>query len=403
MSPGTKIPIRTKAPKRFAVGLAVFYATVFSVTGTYLPFFTVWLKAIGIEAFWIAVIVAAPSITRFTILPFITAQAEQRHALRAALITTATLTALGFICLGLLRGPLAILVVFALTACAWTPLVPLTDGYALKAVARFGLNYGPLRLWGSTAFVVGALVSGVLADMIAPEHLIWVIAATAALGVFAAFGLQPLDAPGIRPAGPVRRVALLRNPTFLAIVIAAGLIQGSHAAYYTFGSIIWQNAGYGGKTIASLWVLGVLAEIVVFALSPRLTIAPSRMMLIGALCAVARWLITAQDPPLEILIVVQVLHGATFGLTQLGMMGLLVRHVPSHVIARAQGYFTACSGLAMSSAAMVSGALFARYGIAVYGLMAAMALSGAAVVLIWRRRLDAPPPSDQPHSSGVDG
>ncbi|KPF94389.1 3-phenylpropionic acid transporter [Rhodopseudomonas sp. AAP120] len=403
MSPGTKIPIRTKAPKRFAVGLAVFYATVFSVTGTYLPFFTVWLKAIGIEAFWIAVIVAAPSITRFTILPFITAQAEQRHALRAALITTATLTALGFICLGLLRGPLAILVVFAITACAWTPLVPLTDGYALKAVARFGLNYGPLRLWGSTAFVVGALVSGVLADMIAPEHLIWVIAATAALGVFAAFGLQPLDAPGTRPAAPVRRVALLRNPTFLAIVVAAGLIQGSHAAYYTFGSIIWQNAGYGGKTIASLWVLGVLAEIVVFALSPRLTIAPSRMMLIGALCAVARWLITAQDPPLEILIVVQLLHGATFGLTQLGMMGLLVRHVPSHVIARAQGYFTACSGLAMSSAAMVSGALFARYGIAVYGLMAAMALSGAAVVLIWRRRLDAPPPSDQPHSSGVGG
>lgn len=402
MSPGTKIPIRTKAPKRFAVGLAVFYATVFSVTGTYLPFFTVWLKAIGIEAFWISVIVAAPSITRFTILPFITAQAEQRHALRAALITTATLTALGFICLGLLRGPLAILAVFALTACAWTPLVPLTDGYALKAVARFGLNYGPLRLWGSTAFVVGALVSGVLADMIAPEHLIWVIAATAALGVFAAFGLQPLDAPGTRPATPVRRVALLRNPTFLAIIIAAGLIQGSHAAYYTFGSIIWQGAGYGGKTIASLWVLGVLAEIVVFALSPRLTISPSWMMLIGALCAVARWLITAQDPPLEILIVVQLLHGATFGLTQLGMMGLLIRHVPSHVIARAQGYFTACSGLATSSAAMLSGALFARYGIAVYGLMSVMALSGALVVLVWRRRLQAPA-ADQPHSSGVGG
>lgn len=402
MSPGTKIPIRTKAPKRFAVGLAVFYATVFSVTGTYLPFFTVWLKAIGIEAFWISVIVAAPSITRFTILPFITAQAEQRHALRAALITTATLTALGFICLGLLRGPLAILAVFALTACAWTPLVPLTDGYALKAVARFGLNYGPLRLWGSTAFVVGALVSGVLADLIAPEHLIWVIAATAALGVFAAFGLQPLDAPGTRPATPVRRVALLRNPTFLAIIIAAGLIQGSHAAYYTFGSIIWQGAGYGGKTIASLWVLGVLAEIVVFALSPRLTISPSWMMLIGALCAAARWLITAQDPPLEILIVVQLLHGATFGLTQLGMMGLLIRHVPSHVIARAQGYFTACSGLATSSAAMLSGALFARYGIAVYGLMAVMALSGALVVLVWRSRLQAPA-ADQPHNSGVGG
>ncbi|MCG6207695.1 MFS transporter [Rhodopseudomonas sp. HC1] len=402
MFPEPKIPTKSGPPKRFAVGLAVFYATVFSVTGTYLPFFTVWLKAIGIEASWIGVIVAAPSITRFTVLPFITALAEQRHALRAALITTASLTALGFVCLGLLRGPWAILAVFVLTACAWTPLVPLTDGYALKAVTRFGLNYGPLRLWGSAAFVVGALVSGVLADLIAPEHLIWVIAATAALGICAAFGLQPLDAPGTRPAAPLRRVVLLRNPTFLAIIMSAGLIQGSHAAYYTFGSIVWQGAGYDGKTIASLWILGVLAEIVVFALSPRLRIAPSLMMLIGALSAVVRWLITAQDPPLAVLIAVQVLHGSTFGLTQLGTMGLLVRHAPGHVIARAQGYFTACTGLAMSSAAMLSGLLFAHIGLAVYDLMAAMALTGALVVLLARRRFETAP-VDQPHNAGSGG
>ncbi|WP_322518136.1 MFS transporter [Rhodopseudomonas palustris] len=403
MSPESQIPTRTRAPKRFAAGLAVFYATVFGIVGAYLPFFTVWLKAIGIEASWIGVIVAAPSITRFTVLPFVTAAAERHHALRAALVITAIVTTLGFICLGLLRGPLAILAVFVVTACAWTPMVPLTDGYALKAVTRFGLNYGPLRLWGSAAFVVGALVSGVLSDLIAPEHLIWVIAAAAGLCVIAAFGLQPLDAPGVRPAAPARPVRLLRNPAFLAIIIAAGLIQGSHAAYYTFGSIVWQAAGYGGMTIASLWILGVLAEIVVFALSPRLTLSPALMMLGGALSAVLRWLITAQDPPLAILVPVQLLHGLTFGLTQLGTMGLLVRHAPGHVIARAQGYFVACSGLAMSGAAMLSGLLFARYGLAVYDLMAVMALTGAAVVAVWRRRLDAQPAGDQPHNERSGG
>jgi PPP family 3-phenylpropionic acid transporter len=403
MAPESKIPTKTRAPERFAAGLAVFYATVFGVTGTYLPFFTVWLSAIGIEASWIGVIVAAPSITRFTVLPFITAQAERRHALRAALVITASITTLGFICLGMLRGPLAILVVFAFTACAWTPMVPLTDGYALKAVLRFGLNYGPLRLWGSAAFVVGALVSGALADVVAPEHLIWIIASSAGLGVIAVFGLQPLDAPGDRPAAPVRRVALLRNPTFLAIIIPAGLIQGSHAAYYAFGSIVWQAAGYGGMTIASLWVLGVLAEIVVFALSPRFTLSPALMMLGGAISAVVRWLITAQDPSLALLVAVQLLHGLTFGLTQLGTMGLLVRHAPGHVIARAQGYYTACSGLMMSSAAIVSGSLFKSYGLAVYDLMAALAFVGALVILVVRRRLEAQPAQGQPQSDAAGG
>ena len=39
-------------------------------------------------------------------------------------------------------------------------MTPLADAYALRGVKRYGLNYGPLRLWGSAAFVVGALACG---------------------------------------------------------------------------------------------------------------------------------------------------------------------------------------------------------------------------------------------------
>src|SRR4029079_1384728 len=88
----------------------------------------------------------------------------------------------------------------AATACLWTPMVPLTDAYALRGVARFGLNYGPLRLWGSAAFVVGALACGLLVDFIAARHLIWVIAAVGGLGALASLGLQRLDNP--RTAAP---------------------------------------------------------------------------------------------------------------------------------------------------------------------------------------------------------
>ena len=47
--------------------------------------------------------------------------------------------------------------------------------------------------------------------------------------------------------------------------------------------ITWQASGLGGLTIAGLWVLGVLAEIVVFALSPRFTLAPALLVVIGGL------------------------------------------------------------------------------------------------------------------------
>jgi PPP family 3-phenylpropionic acid transporter len=394
MPSDSQIPIASQAAaRRFATRLALFYGALFGLVGTYLPFFPVWLKAIGIDASWIGVITAVPSLTRFTVLPLITGLAEKRRSLRGAMIATAFVSALGFAVIGALHQPLAILLVYAVTACLWTPMTPLTDAYALKGVSRYGLNYGPLRLWGSAAFVVGALACGLLVDIIAAKHLIWIIVAVAGLGALVSLGLQPLEAANPVPVATSGAAALLRDRGFLAIIVAAALIQGSHAAYYTFASIAWQNSGLGGLTIAGLWALGVIAEIAVFALSPRFTLSPAVLVIIAALSAVARWLITAQEPPLPVLAWVQLAHGLTFGLTQIGAMGLMLQHVPSHVTARAQGYLTACTGIVTSIASVLSGVIYAQHGQGVYYLMAAMALVSAVVMWIARRRLEHQPQS----------
>ena len=394
MPPESTIPIASHdTPRRFATRLALFYGTMFGMVGTHLPFFTVWLKAVGIDAFWIGIITAIPPVTRFTILPFVTALAERRHALRGAIVVTAFATALGFSILGTQHQPVLVFLAYAVTCCLWTPMVPLTDAYALRGVARHGLNYGPLRLWGSAAFVAGALGCGLLVDVIAAQNLIWVIVSVATLGAFVGLGLQPLGTPKSVANIHHGAGALLRDPGFLAIIVTSALIQGSHAAYYIFASIAWQQAGLGGLTIAGLWSLGVIAEIVVFALSPRFTLPPVMLVAIAALSAVARWVITAQEPPLAILAAVQLAHGLTFGLTQVGTMMLLVGYVPGHVMARGQGYLAACSGIVSSSVSIISGAIYAQYGQGVYYVMAAMALSGAVVMWLARHRLAHHPQS----------
>src|ERR1700738_4584319 len=171
MPPESQIPIVSrKTSSRFARPLALFYGTMFGMVGTHLPFFTVWLKAVGIDASWIGIITAVPAVTRFTVLPFVTGLAEARHALRGAIVVTAFATALGFCILGTQHQPLLVFLAYVLTCCLWTPMVPLTDAYALRGVARCGLNYGPLRLWGSAAFVVGAVVCGLLVGGLAARH-----------------------------------------------------------------------------------------------------------------------------------------------------------------------------------------------------------------------------------------
>jgi len=403
------IPIASRAAsRRFARRLSFFYGTTFGMLGSYLPFFPVWLKAVGIEASWIGIITAVPAVTRFTVLPLVTAFAEKRRATRNAIVVTAFATALGLTLVGTQHQALPLFLVFAATCCLWTPTAPLTDAYALRGVARYGLDYGPLRLWGSAAFVVGALLCGLFIDVIAPERLIWIIAGTAGLSALASLGLPSLDAPKTsesktsesktsesKASEPGHRGAggLLRDSGFLAIILASALIQGSHAAYYIFASIVWKQAGFGGLTIALLWSLGVVAEIVLFALSPRFTWPSAVLVVIGALSAVARWVITAQQPPIAILAAVQLAHGLTFGLTQVGTMGLLVHHVPGHVMTRGQGYLAACSGIVSSSTSILCGIVYARYGQGVYYVMAAMAVSGAAVMWLARHRVGRHPQS----------
>ncbi|WFU43763.1 MFS transporter [Bradyrhizobium sp. CB82] len=394
MSPESQIPIATAQGRRFAARLALFYSVSFAILGTHTPFFTVWLKAVGIEPAWIGIIGAVPAVTRFTTLLFVTGLAERRQAVRAALILTAFASAAGFALLGTQHQPLPVLLLYVVTCCFWTPLLPLTDAYALRGVARYKLDYGPLRLWGSVAFIAGALACGLLVDVIAARELIWIIVALAVLTAFTGLSLQPLDETRRKSAAAHGGKRLLRDTSFLAIVASAALIQSSHTAYYTFASINWQAHGLGGLTIAGLWALGVLAEIIVFAVSPRLSLHPSLLVVIGGLSAVARWSITAQEPPVALLAIVQLGHGLSFGLTQVGVMNLLVRHVPAHQMARGQGYYAATSGLLSSTTSIISGAIYARYGEALYYLMAAMAGTGALLMWTARHRLITHPQSE---------
>jgi PPP family 3-phenylpropionic acid transporter len=144
MSGESQIPTASAA-NRFAARLSLVYSSGFGLLGTHLPYFPVWLKAVGVDAGWIGIITAVPAVTRFTVLPFVTAFAERRHALRGAIMTTAFATAIGLAVVGTQHLPLLILLAYAATCCLWTPMVPLIDAYALRGVTQYGLRYGPLR------------------------------------------------------------------------------------------------------------------------------------------------------------------------------------------------------------------------------------------------------------------
>ena len=363
----------------FAPRLAALYAAIFMTGGVQLPFFPVWLKAKGLDPGMIGVVLAAPMFVRIFAIPVAARLADARDALRGTILVASCLGVATYALLGLADGAAAILVMYALTALVLTPVMPLAETYALKGLNARGRAYGPVRLWGSAAFILGTFIAGFATDTIPARYLIWLIVAGAALTVLAAFALEPMLAsapPSAKPAIPRRH--LLRDPAFIAVVAASSLIQASHAVYYGFSALEWRGAGLDGTAIAALWALGVLAEIVLFAVSGRLPpfFQPITLLMIGAAGGALRWVAMALNPPDAVLPFLQLLHAASFGATHLGALGFVARHAPPGQSATAQGYLSIAQGVAMAAATGLSGWLYGAYGARAYGAMALAAVAG---------------------------
>jgi PPP family 3-phenylpropionic acid transporter len=376
----------------FALKLGLFYAAYFFFGGVQLPFFPLWLEASGLDARTIGIIIAVPTLVRIVATPIITHAADRHRALKATLAIGAVVGLIGMTVVGLVDGPIAILAAFTLAMMALSPMLSLSDAYALSGLGARDRSYGPVRLWGSVAFIAGNVGAGFILEVIAPGHLIWLIVFSLMLVVAAASALEPLDR-GVAPAEARPRQSprvLLGNPAFLAVVLASSMIQSSHALYYGFSALDWRASGLDGTVIGLLWGLGVAAEIVLFALSARLpkSLRPTTLIAIGGLGALVRWAAMAFDPPAAMLPALQILHAASFGAAHLGMMGFLARAVPKELGATAQGFAATWSGIVSASATFVSGFVYAASGSLAYLVMAAMALIGLISALyagrIWR-------------------
>jgi len=368
----------------FAARLGLFYAGLFVVVGIQMPFFPLWLEAKGLDARAIGLVIATPIVVRVMAVPLAARLADRRGALRQILVVSSTGAAMAYALVGLAQGLPAILATVALAAAAAAPAIPLTDAYALKGLGLRARAYGPVRLWGSVAFVAANFGAGFASGYIAPSGYIWLIVAAAAAAAVASLTLRPLWPAGAseRPA-PRRRSRLLSIRGFLPVAMGASLIQASHAVYYGFSTLDWSAKGLSGTAIGALWALGVAAEIILFMASARLPAAfgPRALLIIGAAGAAVRWSAMALDPPVSLLAPIQCLHALSFGASFLGAVQFLARAAPEGEAATAQAAFSTLQGIVMAAATGMSGVLYGSFGSLAYVAMALSAVAGGIVVV----------------------
>ncbi|MGD9766921.1 MAG: MFS transporter [Pseudolabrys sp.] len=371
----------------FAVRLAAFYTALFLAFGVQLPFFPLWLNSRGLDAAVIGLVLSIPMVVRVVAIPLASRYVDRRDAARRTLAVSLGLAAIGYACAGLVDKATLLIVACAVAAAAYAPVMSLTDAYALKGLAAYGRPYGPVRLWGSLAFLAGMFAAGAAIDVMPADRLIWLLVLGMALGALTAALLRPVPGAGGVDPGALQPTRFWRQPLFIAVLATAALIQGSHSLYYGFSAVAWRDAGFEGSTVAALWALGVIAEILLFALQGRFPewLTAPRLMMIGAAGGVLRWSLMALEPPALLLPALQLLHALSFGATHLGAVSYLARLAPPGYSARAQGYLSMALGLGSAVAMSLAGALYGAFGAGAYAAMALMAAAGGAGAFVAQR------------------
>ena len=376
--------------RNFSLRLSLFNAVLFLGTGIQLPFLPLWLKERGLPDSEVALVVAMMMAVRIIAIPLGTLSADLTRRRRAVIIACAVGSFLAYGLLHVVSGFWPILIAAMLAAALLAPVVPLSEVMAVEGSARYGLDYGRIRLWASLSFLAGSVLGGALLEIIPVGSVILLIAGAQGLGALFAL-LLPHD-QAVRPVKhePMRfgaALMVMSSLPFVLFLLAAGLGQASHGFLYAFGSVHYVDLGLSTFTIGTLWALGVLTEVLMFAFSNRFhrALGSVGLIVLGTGLATLRWTVTGLEPPLAILFAVQALHAASFGFTHLGTMHFIRERVPENMRNTAQGvYSMLASGVLLSSTMWASGWLYGALAGGAYFVMAGYAALAFVLALVLR-------------------
>jgi PPP family 3-phenylpropionic acid transporter len=391
-------------PQRFlgspALQLAAFNAAAFLVIGVQLPFWPVWLAGHGLDPQQIAGVFAAAIWAKVVATPAIGALADRIGRGRVVMAGLAGIACLAYALLWPVHGFWLLLVLNLVAGVAQSALLPLGDAVTLAAVRERGLDYGRIRVWGSLSFILASIGGGAaLAVMPAPEgpdNRVLALVLVASLLLVGACLAIPSSPAGRRGADHAARAAasrwgaigrLLSNSRFWLLVVSASALQASHQVYYGFGTLYWRGLGFSDAVIGVLWAEGVVAEVVLFWYGAPIVarLGPLGLLALGGIGGITRWSLMGLVPGLSAAVLLQLLHGLTFGASHLGAMYMLARSVPPEAAASAQSLYAALSaGLGSGLVMLAAGALYAAYGGQAYLFMALLSAGGLAGV--WRLR-----------------
>lgn len=371
--------------------LSSVYFIYYAFVGGFVPYWGLYLKSLHFSPTDIGLLLSLFQFSRVFAPSFWGWLADHTQRRTAWIKLTAGLGMLSFIGIFFGTSFAWLFMVMAILSLFTSSTLPLLESTTLALIKRYrqpdSHSYSHIRLWGSIGFIVAVVVMGFVLDRLNINSLLWFLLAMQ-VSLFALVFTIPEPVAAKHTENYFSIWYVLRSPTVLATMFASVLMVGAHSVYYSFFSIYMESQGYSKSTIGLLWAIGVLCEIGIFIIMPKLMVRfpVKKIILLSLSLAVLRFGVIGLQPQfLWLIILVQALHAMTFGAFHASSIEIIEHYFKGRHQARGQAIYNSMGYGVGGVIGGVSGGLMMQHfgGTATFLLAASYPLVGILIIAIW--------------------
>ena len=295
--------------------LSRFYFFYYFFVGSFVPYWGIYLQSENFSPSSIGILLSLFQISRIVAPNFWGWLADHTGHRVKWIKLTSFLGLIGFIGVFWAKGFFWIFLVMSALSLFTSSTLPLAESLTLAHLATTDGHYSRIRLWGSIGFIVASLFLGYLIDLQGINILLWVLLITQAI-IFFLSNTIPEAKEIHHKKNDLSIWKIIKTPSVVALLIGCTLMVSAHGVLYNFYSIYLKEHGYTSATIGWLWAVGVICEIFIFMLMPKILRRYSlkTILLISLFLGVIRFILIGASPDhFYLLLIAQMFHAATFG------------------------------------------------------------------------------------------
>ncbi|MDD9317461.1 MFS transporter [Acinetobacter lactucae] len=347
-------------PLTLQTRLGGFYFFYYSIVGTFMPYWNLYLQDQGFKYQEIGVLSSIAIVTRF-FAPLIWGWIADKSGKRMLLVRLATwmescIWLAIFIVPNTFQSIALLMLIFSFFQNA---ILAQFEGVTLFWLGdQKAKLYGKIRKWGSVGFIVGVFTIGAILEIVPISMLPILLLIIASLAFIWSFTIREPDSAPTSQKHLEPLLPVLKRPTVAAFFTIEFILLFSHAPFYSFYSNFLKSLTFSTTQIGFLWAMGVFAEIFMFSIAAKVFQYFSwRILVIACLILTSiRWMLVAIFSHDFIgQLFAQCLHAFSFGLFHLIAMRVIFQNFSAGQQGRGQALYSTMWGLGVAFGSVLAG------------------------------------------------